>query len=525
MYYNIDNPKTTNDYLARWRIYPELFVYEALGINESNGLRISTQQGHALRELGKMSFAKRKAALLRKQRKEVPESYKYWTSRIGLSIRSGKGTGKDAFAAWAIIWFLSLFENARIPCLGPGGDQLNKVLWPEIGKWISKTNDEGKYCFTDSLRGLLKKDNKKIYNIGAENKGNEWFAFPKTVPNYVDEELIRNILGGQHEENMMVVIDEASGVPDAVIDSLENSLTMDNNFALMIFNPNKTSGYAYRSHFDESVKALWHTIHWNSEESDNVSPDHIDRQLVKYGSKENDNYRVYVLGEPPRGDDDSLIPFKWVQDAIGREVPYEEYPVYIGVDVAGGGADSTIYCVRQGSKVHLFKESYKIDTSSQCAEIMALVDEYDASAVMVDANGVGHGISFELQNYFSPVYPIMVTNSATDERFNRMRCELWWRCRERFEKGFISIPHNEKLEEDLKTIKYDAFAGKGKIIVESKRDLKRRLGRSPDYADAMNLTFFIDERLGFKPLKRKVDPYAEVHSSRGRGNSRTWMSY
>jgi len=523
---NIENPKTNRDWLSRWRAYPHHFVEEALGIRKENGLEVSIQQRKALQDLGKMVFAKRKAGHLRKQGQPVPEEYKYWTSRSGISIRSGKGTGKDAFASWAIIWFLSLFENARIPCIGPGGDQLNKVLWPEIGKWIYKTNQDGNYCFIDCFRNVLKKDNKKIYHTEASVPGNEWFAFPKTVPNYVDEELVRNILGGQHEENMMLVIDEATGVPDPVIDAVENSFTKDNNFGLMIFNPNKASGYAYGSHYDEKLSQLWHPIHWNAEESDNVSKDHIEKQLIKYGSKENDNYRVYVLGEPPRGEDDSLIPFEWVQSAVNREVAYKEYPIYIGVDVAGGGADSTVYCVRQGSKVHEFQESFKLDTTNRCAEIMALVEKYDASAIMVDANGVGNSLAYELKHYFNPVYPVMVTESATSDRFNRLRCELWWRCRERFEKGLISIPPLDKLEEDLKTIKYDAFANKGKIVVEAKKDLKRRLGRSPDFADAMNLTFYIDERLGYKPVKKKIDPYRDSSYDRRRNSAgRTWMSY
>src|SRR5574343_406287 len=87
---------------------------------------------------------------------------------LGLSIMAGKGTGKDAWVSWAILWFMT-FPYPKIPCLSVSADQLNKVLWSEISKWLSCSLVKDWY----TLRA-----EKLFFNgLPEGERGLQWLAF------------------------------------------------------------------------------------------------------------------------------------------------------------------------------------------------------------------------------------------------------------------------------------------------------------------------------------------------------------
>ena len=88
---------------------------------------------------------------------------------LGVSIISGKGTGKDAMTVWALLWFMFCFPFPKIPCVSVSADQLNKVLWSEISKWMS--HSMLKEFFVLQTDKLFRKD------VKDEVRGKEWFAF------------------------------------------------------------------------------------------------------------------------------------------------------------------------------------------------------------------------------------------------------------------------------------------------------------------------------------------------------------
>ncbi len=524
------NPKCNEEQRAffHWAYNPVTIIEDQLGINKANGLHLTNQQREFFTILGKLCFCKQKIHDHRKNGNEatIPPNVLQMGSKFGISIRSGKGTGKDFSVAMAIQWFLQNYKLARIPCLGPNAAQLRTVLWPELVKWHTMRNAQDEYIYRDPFRSFIEIDNEKCFYTNTENPGKDWRAFHRSVQRSADPSTMMNALGGQHADNMMVIFDEATGIPLPIFESLENTLTSHMNFALLIWNPNTTSGFAYDTHFRSEVAHQWIQLHWNAEESDRVTPEQIQRMSDKYG-KDSDNYRVYVLGEPPRGEDDSLIPFMWVQSAIDRDVgPVDSYPTYLGCDIARGGKDATIIAVRQGPKIHLLEKVYKIDSLDIATEILKIAKEYEAHSIMVDSIGVGAGVFDQLRRYFHNTYGVEVSRVPSDpDKFRRLRDELWWRSRERFEQGLISIPNIPDLVDQLSSVRYTDHLMQGKIVVEGKDDMRKRLGGSPDYADALNLTFFIDEAYGrIRPINQKRDVWDDAFSAQSRSKERRgWM--
>lgn len=514
--------------LVHYQTHPQDFIEEVMGINEENGFSMSNQQREAAVQLGR--FVEAKFAV---HDGVATEEEKELASHLGLSIRAGKGVGKDAMAAWLVHWFLCCFPRPKIPCLGPNSHQINTVLWAEITKWHSMRNKYGEFIFHDDFRENIVIDSRKVYWAGPEVKtpGKEWFAIPKTVQKSAKESDMANALGGIHEDYMLAVFDEAAGIHNIVFESIENTLTGFMNIPFLIFNPNTTSGFAYDTHFDAKVSKQWIKIHWSGEESSNVTEGYLEKMRFKYG-KDSDNYRVYVLGEPPRGEDDALIPFEWVQKAIDKDIPCKEYPVFLGVDVARSGGDSTVICVRQGPKVHEFVRVDKIESIEVAQEVLKVASKWRAESIFIDSIGVGAGVFDQLRRWFPQTYGVEAGKSAiNDEKFRRLRDELWWKSRQRFEQGLVSIPDNKDLSEQLSSTKYETLMN-GKIAIENKDDMRKRLGGdSPDYADALNLTWYMEDLLGAPDVGRYVptdedryDRMFEKHDLEMRMAQNSWMT-
>ncbi len=404
-------------------------------------------------------------------------------------------TGKDAFASWAILWMLCCWDGPKIMCTAPTQDQLKQVLWSEIAVWHGRRNQNGQSMFL--LKDSIAVEGQKVYMKGVaepgstEKDGSYWSAFYRTPQRNVDKSQMAKTLSGQHADNMMFVLDEASGIDDAVFEDLENTMSGAVNFALLIFNPHKPAGFAYETHYGKH-KDQWVRLHWDAEESENVSKDNILRLEEKYG-RDSDNFSVNVKGLPPKGGDDSLIPYQMVFEAYNREViPPKDADIVVGIDIARGGKDYTLVTVRQGGKVFPQHRISSVDTFIQLDEIEDILrnqyEDYNISKICVDATGVGASFYDVISRRFPGICrPIRVAESPRDKtRFRRLRDELWWALRERFMNGTIEIPSTPDLLEELHCIQYDQSTGK--VIIDNKDKIKKKIGRSCDYADSLMLT-------------------------------------
>lgn len=466
------------DLIASWREDPEKFVTEALKVDT-----ITTQQKCGLTAVRNLVISKLKKSLNMKLNPDED----FLAKKAGISIMSGHGTGKDALASWLILWFLCCFKNSLIPCTAPTGHQLKDILWREINKWLRQSE----------IKDWIIWQAEKVYF--AEAGGKEWFAVGRTAnPRSTSEEQAET-LAGFHEDYMMVMIDEASGIPAPVFRPLEATLTGFVNFIFMIFNPTRSTGFAIDSQAKD--RKQWVCLQWNAEESERVSTDSTERIAKKYGINSN-AYRIRVKGLPPIAEEHILIPWDWVMDAVDRnDLLISDYDLEIcGIDV-GAGSDPSIFLRRCGPIVYPIDQIDTADSEVLTGWCMRKIADYEPVCVMVDTIGIGWAIEGNLRSRTSAnIIGINVAESAYDDkRFHRLRDELWWSVREKFEKRIISIPNDDELIGELTTIRWDE--PNGKIMVESKKDLKKRNIESPNKADALCLTEYYQPEI-IRKMKR-----------------------
>lgn len=387
-----------------------------------------------------------------------------------ISIRSGHGVGKSTFLAWLILWFLSTHANAKVPVTAPTAHQLNDVLWAELGKWHRK--------MPAALREQFDYRADRIA-VGSS------FAVARTARKENPE-----ALQGFHADNLLFVIDEASGVEEVIFEVSEGALSSPGAKVVMCANPTRVSGYFHDSH--NRMRSRWHTMRVQCSESSRVSPQYIADMAAKYG-EDSDVYRVRVLGDFPVSDSDSVIPLDLIEAAANRDVEPKRtlMPVW-GLDVARFGNCRTALVKRWGNHITEVKTWRKRDTMEVAGLIMQEYEDATSdmrpAAICVDSIGVGAGVADRLREMELPVIAVNVGESPSGVgRYLNLRAELWWRAREWLEDRDTRI-NSEELCAELSIVK-QKITSSGKIQIESKDEMLKRGVDSPDVADAFVLTF------------------------------------
>lgn len=296
-----------------------------------------------------------------------------------------------------------------------------------------------------------------------------------------------------NSENVLLVADEASGVPEAVFEAAIGSMSGEHATTLLLGNPTRTSGFFFDSHHKN--RDDWHTIHVSCLNSRLVSPAFVQQVARTYGEDSN-AYRVRVLGEFPRSDDDTVISLELAEGARDRDVqPTRSAPMIWGVDVARFGDDSSALAKRRGNaQVGKVKKWKKLDLMQTVGVVKAEWDETPEAdrpvEILVDSIGLGAGVVDRLRELNLPVRGINVSElPALKGAYGNLRSELWFTARAWFERRDCKLEDDEELIADLVSVKYLPPDSTGKIRVESKEATKKRLRRSPDVADAFLLTF------------------------------------
>jgi phage terminase large subunit len=499
--------------IQEWQTDPYRFVIEAIGAKPTN------QQTHALDELGKLVSAKLKR---HEGKPTTPEEDEY-IAKIGLSIMSGKGTGKDAMASWIMLWFLCCFRNSKQPITGPSRDQLRDVFMSETSKWVNRMDANGDPCFLFRDNIVLQAD--KIYMKDPDNpneEGKSWFARLRTAPKSKAEEEQSKTMDGLHADFMMIIVDEADGVQASVITSLETTLTDPVNFMVAIFNPTKNYGYAYETHYGERSK-YWIRLHWDARKSDNVDPLKIARDLDTYG-EDSYEFRVNVCGLPPEQSPDTLVPREWIDHACEKE-PYEEETAMriMGVDPSLQGGDPAGIIIRDGWQIteliEITKTNDTIELADQLAEIFT---DFSVDMMFIDCIGNGAGVFHILKRRFpGKVRGVDVSTKTTDKRkrYARLRDELYWKVRESFEQNLVTIPPKHRLTKkfvnELTIMKRDEDDTNGRIKIEGKAKMKARGLKSPNLVEAFMVTLASPDaavKSNHKPTKPR-DKYREAREA------------
>lgn len=469
---------------------------------------ITTQQYEGLEEVRKLMIPRLKRLFARDtgQTYTLTDEEQSYVNKFGLSIQSGQGTGKDAFLSWIIIWFTFNMKLAKVLCTAPTQQQLKTVLWSEIAKWLKGTPIEKDMVHQSDKLYL------KAYG------GKNWMATWKTVNRSANAEAQAETIQGQHEDRMLMAVDEASGVPDPVFRPIEGSMTSLANLAIVIFNPTLSYGYAIDTQTTD--KDNWICLRWNAEDSElHRGTGHCERMLKKYG-RDSSAYRIRILGLPPIADKETLIPHDWVQQAVGRETEISEDDLTCaGLDVAGQGNNNSVFVVGVGDQI----QRIEVDTNHIRSEEVArwafnLCHLWEVEHIAVDTNGIGKAVYEKLEDWGIHVVDCNVGREPEidDQRFPRLRDELWWEVRTLFEGRRVSLPEpttpdeQEKLQTligELTVIKYEgSYKGQMEVIkVEGKKEMIKRGLESPDSADALCLYYYAKRHYGkrFTPRRRR----------------------
>lgn len=472
--------------LQEWQFNPLQWVREVIGEEPT------FQQEAALRDWGLLIRAKVKSA----KGTPLTDEEKPYKNKMGMSIQSGHDSGKSHFAAWIGLHTLTCFPHSKTRVTAPAGPQIESVLWPEFHKLIRTS---------ELLKSHVTHRATKIYM--TEEGGAEWWIEPRTIQKNSSPEEQAEVLGGLHERYVTIIADEASDVPDASFRPLEAGLGGICNLILLIFNPTKSHGFAMESQSKD--RRHWACHHWDCEElaktrpvfAPNMLADHA-RLAEKYG-RESNYYRIRVRGLPPLAAPDVLIPWDWVMEATTREgILDPNEPLTIGVDVGGSGEDKTIILPGRGhviipySKTMPIYEVQGVDTTQIAWKVEGCIrelvsDDEGQYAVAVDVIGIGAGVYSHLSRvaHLKNLYDVNVAEVASrEDRFHRLRDEIWWHVREAFEQRLPCIPNDEELIAELTNIHWEEHGGK--IKVEGKKELRKRGVSSPNKADAFCLREF-----------------------------------
>jgi hypothetical protein len=457
----------------KWETNAALFVRKALGWHNIGGEKLKSGEYEGGRWAqgsyedgewvpGPPRPTSQQASLLNAV--SVPDS--------ATAVRSGHGTGKSTALAWLILWFVSVFGDCKVPCTAPTLHQLEDVLFAEVRKWADTMHP--------ALRKALKISTLKVEVVGEEKTR---FAVARTARKENPD-----ALQGFHATNILIIVDEASGVPEPIFNVLEGALSTKGARVALTGNPTRNSGYFFES-FHKHAK-MWTCLHFDSRKSPRASAEYNSKMLEKYGV-DNDIFRIRVAGEFPNASERQLITMSMVESAQNRHLDEKQYkhaPIIIGCDPAWYGSDRSVVYLRQGLYAKKLFAGRDVDNMWLAGFVNEQWDIYGADACFIDM-GWGAGVVDRLKQLGKkPVHVAFGGRATKHEEYHDKRAEMWWTMRDWLHEAGGCIPEHDELKTDLTAPEY-AFTAKSKKALESKDEIKKRGLDSPDEGDALALTF------------------------------------
>lgn len=414
-----------------------------------------------------------------------------------VAVRGPHGLGKTALAAWIVLWAISVFDvDTKVPTTASKWRQLIHFLWPEIKRWARRA-DWAKLDLT-LRRG------KELLELSIKLPDKEAFALASNDASAIE---------GAHASVIVYVFDEAKAIPNDIWDAAEGAFSAAGDdtpmlaFAVAISTPGETSGRFYEIHERRHGTEDWATRHVTLEEA--IAAGRISRRWAEQRKRQwGENSAVYknrVLGEFDDSDETNVIPLAWVDAGIERWHTCQgkgEGKRALGVDPARYGTDQTAIADMVGRVVESLKYYNKQDTMQTVGRVIAAVGGDKNIPIGVDVIGLGAGVHDRLreQKFSSIAVNVSEKTDMKDESgelgFVNLRSAIWWMLRLALDPAgddAIALPPDDLLIGDLTAPQY-WYTSDGRIQVESKDDIRERIGRSTDSADAVGLAVYITRR-------------------------------
>ncbi len=395
-----------------------------------------------------------------------------------ISVRSGHGVGKSTAASWAMLHYFLTRYPVKVVVTAPTSAQLFDAMFAELKRWVNE--------LPDILKTLIEVKSDRIELKAAPS---EAFISARTSRAETPE-----ALQGIHADNVLLVADEASGIPESVFEAASGSMSGHSATTLLLGNPTRNTGLFYDTH--NRLKGEWKTFHVSCVDSPRVSEAFVNEMKLRYG-EDSPAYHVRVLGNFPPREEDTVIPVELIDSAMNREIKIDENATAVwGLDVARMGSDASALAKRRGPVIDEVQTWKGLDlmqlTGAVVAEYEALPPSRQPVEILVDSIGLGAGVLDRLRELGLPARGINVAESpAMKGTYANLRAELWFKCKAWLANRDVKIPKDEQLFAELAAPRY-TFTSSGKMQVESKEAMKKRGLGSPDKADAVCLCLATD---------------------------------
>jgi hypothetical protein len=443
-----------------------------------------------------------------------------WQQRVGLdvqdfkrvSISSGHGIGKTGFLADVVHWFIATRPRPAIVATAGTETQLKSKLWRELLKVNNRA--ENRKWF-DWRQGT--------FSLGGDATQMA-YATPWSEDN-------PHAFAGTHEDHVLGVFDEGSTIPRSIYNTFAGAMSTDGARWLVAGNPTESEGYFFDCTHGKLVgrrdedfdKGMWRAHVIDCFQSTRVHPSYPIEIETEHG-KDSDEYRIRVLGQPPKQSVSQYFSKAIIDLATTREVAmFDRWPLIIGADVGRG--DRSVLVPRRGRKalsnIQVMQGERTTDFARHIVEeIKWWRDEQGLHAnFVIEELGMGVGCieTIEDMGYQDHVWGVNTgEGSSQPELYINLRNEMYGELKDWLE-GNVEIPNNSALTEDLLNIRRKPNSN-GRLRLETKDEMRKRQLKSPDVADALALTFAVP----FDLLPEKKDRWAEKWGDEPATGS-TWM--
>lgn len=443
-------------FLARCVADPELFCRGMLPWGEA-GTLLATETGLDTWQL----------AVLEALRQHLLTS----AAACRLAVASGHGIGKSCLSALLVLWFLTTRPHCQIVVTANTGTQLATKTWREVAKWLRLSG------VADLLEWHAQK-------LTMRAHPDTWFASAIAWSRDHPE-----AFAGTHERHVLLVMDEASAIDDAIWDTAEGAMTTPGALWLAFGNPTRPTGRFRECFAGGRFAHRWQTFQVDSRTAKMADRTQLEQWMTDWGA-DSDFVRVRVLGQFPRQAVEQFISEASVNAALARPpVADPLQPVIVGVDVARFGDDRSVIVVRQGGTLRELRVYREIDTARLTGYLCERLDALRAEAptTFIDAVGLGAGVVDQCRARGYAVNEVLAGVPAQDPvHYVNKRCEMHDRVRQ-WLKTRASLPAGTDWVQECCGVEYDYATGK--LRLEGKEHMKARGLASPDILDALALTF------------------------------------
>jgi phage terminase large subunit len=414
---------------------------------------------------------------------------------VWTGIESAKGVGKTFLGAHIALTFFDLFKNSIVVTVAPKEEQLKLHIWKEIGRVYPKFN-----------KGFL-----TTLKLRMEQHNEDWAVTGFGVGTGAIEQVAQNA-AGFHAEHMLIIFEETPGINQKVIDSFVSTSSAPHNIVIAFGNPDhqldnlnkfckldnvdhiRISGYDFPNVVLNNPAFI----------PGGQSRVGLERLKITYRSDSHPLYLSHARGISPGSSPDSLIKYEWCMQAVELRSKYydenEQLKVNeilgetaLGVDVANSETgDEAAVCEGKGNiciEIRAFACPDAVELADDIHKYV-IQNKINQNKLYIDGIGVGaatvntlkkYGYKLSQINFIGSEKPADLTPART-EKFNNRRSQAWWMLMVAMQDGIVGMPYDPELITDLTAPKWELRDGK--ICIESKKDIKKRIGKSPNKGDA-----------------------------------------